>query len=183
MGRQQPLTRLPVELRVVTGRVRYPVREDGDDAGDRHHQRPLGELDLLLRRRDAERITDGDERDHDPGRDRDPPEGGREPVKEGPDRDDQPEALQQDLGIGQSKEQRHGEQAARQVDQTAENDRVQMRESRETFVPRRSGDGHPSSPKWQKLSIGRGSAGNNDSAAGSGDPVGIVVALRTTRRC
>ena len=100
--------------------------------GDRHHQRPFGELELLLRRRDTDRRpTIREVADHHDRRDeRSATSAAREAVQERTDGDGEPQALEEDLGIGQAQEQGDGEHAAREVDQASQQDRIEVRETR-----------------------------------------------------
>ena len=122
----EALARLAVELRVVARRGGDAIGKDGHDHGDGDHQRPLGELDLLLRRRHADCVRDRDVDDHHAGCHRDAPEGRDQAVEERADGDDQPQALEQDLRVGQSQEQPDREQPAREVHKTAQQYRVQV---------------------------------------------------------
>src|SRR4029079_13811132 len=86
----------------------------------------------------------------------DPPQRCRQPVDERADGDDEPQPLEQDLGIGQAEEQGDREPRAAEIDQAREQDRVKVRETRQAMVPDGTRDGHPSTPQLVEVEYRQG---------------------------
>ena len=112
LRRDQPVARSLVERRVPATRARDPIGGDRDDDGDREHERPLFEVELVQvdMHRPNVQLVELRVRNDEHGRQQDPYPAHPQPERERLQCEDEPQDMEQDVGVADLREHGHRDQ-------------------------------------------------------------------------